>query len=133
MLINEQNFRIEIGVALRPFIPELHIVLNNLQSRGADGDDSFLFAFSPDMHDFAKEVYIVHIQGDKLADPYAGAVKGLHNSPVSCTSQLSIGGVSSNFFTSSYSRKRGSLLSCLGVLTAITGLEESWFLLTRNL
>jgi len=33
VLVHKQNFRVKITVALGSFISELHIVLNNLQSR----------------------------------------------------------------------------------------------------
>ena len=37
MLVDKQNLAIEVGVALRPLVPELHIVLNGLQGGGTDG------------------------------------------------------------------------------------------------
>lgn len=85
VLINEEDIRIEIGVAGGPFVSEFHIVLDDLQGGGADWRDSLFFALSSDVDDFAEKVDIVHIQGDKLADPHTGAVKCFHNGAVSCS------------------------------------------------
>jgi len=84
-LVDKQDLRIEIAVAGGTFVPELEILLDCLQSGGADRSDSFLFALAADVEDFAEEVNIVEIESDKLTYSYAGAVKGFENGPVPCT------------------------------------------------
>ena len=58
-------------------------MLNYLESRRADRCNSFLFSFTADMDDFAEEVDVIEVQGDKLADTHSSAVKGFHHGPVS--------------------------------------------------
>ena len=82
VLINEQDFAVEVAVELGAFISELHIVLNDLQDGGTDGADSFFFALAPDVNDFAEEVNVVEVDRDNFADPHTRAVKSFHNGPV---------------------------------------------------
>ena len=61
VLIDEQDLAVEVAVELGAFVPELHIMLDDLQNRGADGGDSFFFALAPDVYDFAEEIDIFEI------------------------------------------------------------------------
>ncbi len=85
MLIDEQDLAVEVAVKLGAFVSELHIVLDDLQNRRADGAYSFFFALAPDMNDFAEEIDVVEIYRDNFADPHTRAVKGFHNGPVAGT------------------------------------------------
>jgi len=82
VFIYKQNLAVEVAVVLCPFVPEFHIVLDDLQDGGANRTDSFFFAFSPDVDDLAKEIDIIEVHRDKLTDPHTGAVERFHNGPV---------------------------------------------------
>ena len=82
VLIDEQDFGVEVAVELGAFVSELHIVLDNLQDGGTDRADSFFFALAPDVNDFAEEIDIVEVYRDNFTNPHTCAVKSFHNGPV---------------------------------------------------
>ena len=91
------------GVLVESFFARVQIAigevsLDGLQSRGADGGESFLFSFAADVEDFTEEVHVGEVEGDQFADAESGAVEGFEDGAVARPQEgISIGTVEQNF------------------------------------